>query len=152
MSSYLLVERKGVALGKTFLVSDDRDEKLIGKLKFSSKVSHFWGSVQLLAQTSCPLTYFFDATGKLVSNHKRSYDIRKDFVDWIVELQLLTERPSAFKNSSFGKIIPSDIYSYLFQLTAPKRKIIFSAVSQRLNNGEPTGRTRQSLTNPFFLT
>lgn len=80
--------------------------------------------------------YFFDATGKLVSNHKRSYDIKKDFVDWIVELQLLTERPSAFKNSSFGKIIPSDIYSYLFQLTAPKRKTIFSAVSQRLNNGE----------------
>ena len=37
MSSYLLVERKGVALGKTFLVSDDRDEKLIGKLKFDER-------------------------------------------------------------------------------------------------------------------
>lgn len=27
---------------------------------------------------------FFDATGKLVSNHKRSYDIRKDFVEKFV--------------------------------------------------------------------
>lgn len=88
---------------------------------------------------------FMTEYGEIISEVPRSYDNRKNIIDWPVELKMLSERPSAFNSSSLSKIAPETVLRYLLDLSAPKRRIILRALAQRVQGGGKIGNELKNL-------
>ena len=73
----------------------------------------------------------FTEGGQLVSEYNRQYGTRRDSINWGVELEMLSERPSAFNSSYLQSVCPQKVSAYLKQLTAPGRGVLLRALRQR---------------------
>lgn len=118
----LLPQKRYVVCSWTNVVADNTCRISVDSNTYQGD---FLPGQKIVVKKTWDLLEFYTERGTPLGTVQRSYSRGKDFINWLTEMELLSERPSAFKNSSFFKVLTPAVGSWMVSRPAPARKQFF---------------------------